>query len=98
MRVFVLALTFAFIALPALLILFAPQRRLVSRAVWAVLAILAPFLTIGPVQLLPRMTNNAADATQWERFFGLLLSGSGFVLPWVIFAVFLHAGRRRERM
>lgn len=94
MRVFLLALTATFVVLPALLILFAPRRRLISRAIWAGLAILAPFLTIGPVQLLPRLTNNAADATQWERFFGLLFSGSGFVLPWVIFAVFLHAGRR----
>lgn len=95
MRVFLLALTFAFVLLPAMLIMTAPRRGLPIRLLWAGAAALAPLLTIGAVNYLPRFTNNAADATQFERLLGMMLSFSGFVLPWVIFAIFLHVGRRK---
>ncbi len=90
MRIFVLALTFSFVLLPTLLILLASQKPLRSRIVWGLASFLSPLTTIAITHLMPRMTNNSADSTQWERFFGLLLTGSGFVLPWMIFAIFLH--------
>lgn len=95
MRVFVLTLTLAFVLLPVLLILLASQRSLLSRVLWALAAFLAPFATYGLTRMIAHLNNNSPDSTQWERFFGLLLSGSGFVLPWILFAIFLH-GRRKE--
>jgi hypothetical protein len=90
MRLFLLALTGLFVLLPSLLILFAPGRAMAVRALWALAAFLAPLLTYGITMFFPMLTNNNPDAAQWERFFGLLLSGSGFFLPWVFFALFLH--------
>jgi hypothetical protein len=91
MRIFVLALTFIFaVFIPALLVLFAPGKPLRTRAFWALAAVLSPLATFGIVRLIPLLSNNTPEAVQWERFAGLLLSGSGFILPWIIFAVFLH--------
>lgn len=90
MRIFVLALTFAMVLLPTLLILFASHKPLRARVLWSLLSFLSPLTTFGIVRLLPLLSNNSPDAVQLERFLGLLLSGSGFVLPWIIFAVFLH--------
>jgi hypothetical protein len=90
MRLFMLTLTFALVLLPTLLILFAPQKTMVSRAIWALIAFVSPVTTLGIVRLMPLLSNEGAEATQWARFFGLLLSGSGFILPWILFAVFLH--------
>ncbi len=90
MRIFVLALTFALVLLPTLLILFASQKPLKSRVVWAIASFLSPLASFGIVRLIPILSNNSPEAAQWERFFGLLLSGSGFILPWVLFAIFLH--------
>ena len=91
MRIFVLALTFVFaVFIPALLVLFAPGKPLRARVIWASTAALSPLVSFGIVRLIPILSNNSPEAAQWERFAGLLLSGSGFVLPWLIFAVFLH--------
>jgi hypothetical protein len=90
MRLFVLAITFALVLLPVLLILFAPGRALRGRILWAIVAFVAPLVTYGLVQMIPELTNSTPDARQWARFLGLALSGTGFILPWVIFAVFLH--------
>lgn len=90
MRIFLLALTGMFVLLPALLILFAPGRAIGVRIVWAVAAVLGPLVTFGLTHMIPMLSNNSAEATQWERFAGLLLSGSGFFLPWVLFALFVH--------
>jgi hypothetical protein len=91
MRIFVLALTFIFaVFIPALLVLFAPGKPLRARMLWALTAALSPLVSFGIVRLIPILSNNSPEAAQWERFAGLLLSGSGFVLPWLIFAVFLH--------
>lgn len=90
MRMFLLGLTGLFVLLPSLLILFAPGRPMLVRALWALAAALAPLITYGITQLFPFLTNNSPDSAQWERFFGLLFSGSGFFLPWVFFALFLH--------
>jgi hypothetical protein len=93
MRVFILALIFALVLLPTLLILFAQGASLKRRIVWAIGAFVTPIIIIAFVQVIPLLTNNAPDAHQWERFAGVVLSGSGFVLPWVIFALFLHSKR-----
>lgn len=77
--------------LPVLLILFAPGAALMRRIRWAILAFLAPLVMILLVNLLPMLSNNAAQAQQWERFMGLVLQAGGFFLPWIIFAIFLHA-------
>lgn len=90
MRSFFLVLTGIMVLVPALLILFAPGRPLASRVIWALAAFLAPIVTYGLVQLVPILSNNAPNAAQWERFIGLLLSGAGFFLPWILFAIFLH--------
>jgi predicted cobalt transporter CbtA len=90
MRIVVLALTFALVLLPTLLILFAPQKPLRARVIWGLASFLSPLLTFAIVRIVPLLSNNTADAAQWERFFGLLLTGSGFFLPWLLFAVFLH--------
>lgn len=90
MRIFLLALTAMFVLLPALLVLFAPARPIGMRIVWAIATVLAPVITFGVTQFFPLLTNNSAESSQWERFFGLLLSGSGFFLPWVMFALFVH--------
>lgn len=94
MRIVVLALTFALFLLPVLLILFAPGKPLKRRILWAVIAFLAPISVFGLVRMVPVLSNNAPSAAQWERFVGLLLTGGGAVMPWIIFALFLHLGRR----
>lgn len=95
MRIFVLALTFFIaIGIPVFLILFAPGRARGVRILWALLALAAPVINFALIQTIPLLSNNSPDSTQWERFFGLLFSGSGFVLPWIIFAIFLHRGRK----
>ncbi len=79
-----------FVLLPALLVLFAPGRRFGLRIAWATGAVLGPLFTFGLTHFFPALSNNGAEASQWQRFFGLLLSGSGFFLPWVLFALFVH--------
>jgi len=91
MRNIVLALTFFLaLGLPIILILFAPGRARAMRIIWALIALAAPIVAFAIIQAIPILSNNSAESTQWERFFGLIFSGSGFVLPWVIFAIFLH--------
>jgi hypothetical protein len=90
MRIFVLALTFVLVLLPVLLIIFAPHKPLRARIIWGVAAFLSPVLTFGIVRLIPVLSNNTPEAAQWERFFGLVISYGGFILPWVLFAIFLH--------
>ena len=91
MRIFVLALTFVFVVLiPTLLVLFAPGKPLRARITWALVAMLSPVATFGIIRLIPLLSNNSPDAAQWERFAGLLITGSGLILPWLVFAVFLH--------
>ena len=90
MRSFIIAIAALLVLLPSLLVLFAPRHSLGTRALWAMAAFLAPVATIGIAQLVPMLSNNAADATQWQRMLGILLAGSGFFLPWVIFAYFLN--------
>jgi hypothetical protein len=90
MRLFILAFTFLLVLLPTLLILLASQKPLKARLGWALASFLSPLLTFGIVRLVPVLSNNSPEAAQWERFFGLILSGSGFIMPWLIFAVFLH--------
>ena len=95
MRLFVLALVFVFVFLPALLILFARERGLSrpARIGWAMAAFLAPVAVFVTVQLMPELANNAVEARQWGRMLGLGLTASGFILPWVIFSLFLHRTR-----
>lgn len=90
MRVFIIGLAALLIILPTLLILFGPGQALRKRVFWAVIAFVSPIVMIGLVWMIPILTNNAPHAAQWQRFVGLILSGGGFVLPWVIFALFLH--------
>jgi hypothetical protein len=90
MRLFVLALTALLVLLPSLLILFAPERPIRARLPWALAAFLSPLVTFGLVRMVPLLSNNAPEAAQWARFLGLLLSGGGFFLPWILFAIFLH--------
>jgi hypothetical protein len=90
MRIFVLALTFSLVLLPTLLILFAAQKPLRSRVVWAIASFLSPLLTFAIIRVIPMFSNNSPEAAQWERFFGLIFTGSGFILPWILFAIFLH--------
>lgn len=90
MRIFVLALTFSLVLLPTLLILFASQKPLRARVIWGFASFLSPLATFGIVRLIPLLSNGTPEAAQWERFFGLILSGSGFILPWILFAIFLH--------
>lgn len=90
MRSFIFAVSALLVLLPSLLVLFAPKHSLATRALWAMAAFLAPVLTIGLAQLVPMLSNNVAEATQWQRMIGILLAGSGFFIPWVIFASFLN--------
>lgn len=90
MRLFVLSLTFALVLLPTLLVLFASQKPLRSRVIWGLVTFLSPLTTLGIVRLVPLLSNGTPEAAQWERFFGLILTGSGFILPWILFAIFLH--------
>lgn len=91
MRLIIFGFAILLIFLPVLLILFARERTMRVRATWAIAAFVSPIATIAAVNLMPALTNNSADAQQWERFLGVVISGSGFILPWVIFALFLHA-------
>ena len=91
MRFFVFGFAVLLVFLPVLLILFAKGRAMKSRAIWALVAFASPIVTIAAVNVMPLLTNNAPEAQQWERFLGVVISGSGFVLPWIVFAVFLHA-------
>jgi ABC-type iron transport system FetAB permease component len=91
MRLVIFGFAILLIFLPVLLILFARDRTMKVRAVWAIIAFISPIATIAAVNLIPALTNNSASAQQWERFLGVVISGSGFILPWVIFALFLHA-------
>lgn len=93
MRAFFLGLVVLLVFLPALLILFAPRRALSLRLVWGLSAFFLPILAFGFVQLVPLLANNAPEAGQWGRFVGILIAGAGLILPWVLFALFLH--RRR---
>lgn len=96
MRAIALALTFALLVLlPTLLILFAPQKPLKLRIGWGLAAFLSPVLTFAAVRMIPVLSNNTPEAAQWERFFGVMLSGGGFILPWIFFALFLHRSGRR---
>lgn len=91
MRLIVLGLVVLFIFLPVMLILFAKGRSMKARAVWAIGAFLSVVVPVALVNLMPFLTNNVLQAQQWERFIGVLVSASGIILPWVIFALFLHA-------
>jgi hypothetical protein len=89
-RIFILSLTFGLILLPALLILFARHKPLRMRILWGMAAFLMPFIMLGLVNLVPGLVNHSPDSSQAFRFLGLVLSGAGFFLPWILFAVFLH--------
>lgn len=90
MRSFIIAVAVLLVLMPSLLVLFAPRYSLGTRALWAMAAFLAPAVTIGIAQIVPQFANNSADAMQWQRMLGILVAGSGFFLPWVIFACFLN--------
>ncbi len=90
MRIFVISLAALLVVLPTLLILFGRGQALRMRIFWALVAFVSPIVVIGLVWMMPALTNNAPWSGQWMRFLGLILSGGGFVLPWVIFALFLH--------
>jgi hypothetical protein len=96
MRFIILGLVVLFILLPVLLILFAKGRSLKARVVWGVGAFLSVVVPVALVNLLPVLTNNAPQAQQWERFIGVLVSASGIILPWVIFALFLHSKTKAD--
>ncbi len=93
MRAFFLGLVVLLVFLPALLIMFAPRKPLPMRLGWGLLAFFLPIVTFGLVQFIPTLANSAPEATHWGRLVGLLVVGAGLILPWVIFALFLH--RRR---
>jgi hypothetical protein len=95
MRAFFLGLVVLLVFLPAILILFAPRQPLTPRLLWGLLAFLSPVLAFGLTQLMPSLTNNLPGATQWGRLAGLLIAGAGLILPWVMFALFLHRNRPR---
>jgi hypothetical protein len=94
MRAFALGLIVLLVFLPAILILFAPGKALPVRVGWGLAAFLSPIIAFGLVQFVPALANNAPQATQWGRLVGLIIAGSGLILPWVFFATFLQ---RRAR-
>jgi hypothetical protein len=94
MRLIVFGFAILLVFLPVLLILFARGRAMRIRAIWAIIAFASPVVTIALVNLAPALTNNDVASSQWLRFLGVTLSGAGFILPWVIFALFLHAGEK----
>lgn len=95
MRVLFLGITLVFVLLPTLLILFAPQKPIRARVLWGLGAFLSPVVTFAAVRMIPILSNNTPEAAQWERFFGVVVSGGGFILPWILFALFLHRVRGR---
>ncbi len=82
------------VLLPSLLILFASHRPMKARLPMAFAAFVSPLVMMGLLNFLPFLMNDTANASQWGRLLGLVLFGAGFFLPWVIFALFLHAGRK----
>lgn len=94
LRFLPLGLLVLLVLLPSLLILFATHRRLAARLPMAIAAFVSPIVTFGLVNLMPYLTNDVRNAPQWAHVLGLALWGAGFFLPWVIFALFLHAGRK----
>ncbi|CAN1518630.1 hypothetical protein MCEMSEM23_01011 [Rhabdaerophilaceae bacterium] len=78
------------VVLPSLLILFASHRGVKARIPMAIAAFASPFVMIGLVNMVPALWNNTPQAPQWLHMLGIVLWGSGFFLPWVIFALFLH--------
>lgn len=90
MRLFIIGLAFVLVLLPTLLILFAHGKTLRTRIVWAMFSFLAPIVMYAVVRSIPLLMNNVPEAQQWERFLGVVLSASGFFLPWIFFALFLH--------
>lgn len=94
LRFLPLGLIVLLVLLPSLLILFAHHRPMRARLPMAMAAFVSPIVMIALVNLLPYFTNDARNAPQWAHFLGLALWGAGFFLPWVIFALFLHAGRK----
>lgn len=96
MRLVILGLVILFIFLPVMMILFAKGRNMRVRAIWAIGAFVSVVVPVALVNLLPMLTNNAPAAQQWERFIGVVVSASGIILPWVIFALFLHAKEKPD--
>lgn len=90
MRAFFLGLVVLLVFLPAILILFAPRRALAVRIGWGLAAFLSPVISFGLTQMIPALANGSVAASQWGRFIGLLISGGGLILPWIMFAMFLH--------
>ena len=94
LRFLILGLLVLLVLLPSLLILFATHRPLAARLPMAIAAFASPLVMIGLVNLMPYLTNDVRHAPQWAHVLGLALWGTGFFLPWVIFALFLHMGRK----
>ncbi|MCA3633735.1 MAG: hypothetical protein INF16_13220 [Methylobacterium sp.] len=94
LRFLPLGLIVLLVLLPSLLILFATHRPLKARIPMATMAFISPVLMFGLVNMLPYLTNDVRNAPQWAHLVGLVLWGAGFFLPWLIFALFLHVGRK----
>ncbi|PPD16557.1 MAG: hypothetical protein CTY25_01035 [Methylobacterium sp.] len=94
LRFLPLGLIVLLVLLPSLLILFASHRPMKARLPLATLAFISPVVMFGLVNMLPYLTNDVRNAPQWAHLLGLALWGAGFFLPWIIFALFLHAGRK----
>lgn len=90
MRLFIIGLAIILVLLPTLLILFAHGKSLRARILWALFSFLSPIVMYAVVRAIPLLMNNVPEAQQWERFLGVVLSASGFFLPWIFFALFLH--------
>lgn len=95
MRAFFLGLIALLVFLPAILILLAPGKPLATRIRWGLAAFFTPILAFGLIQFMPALSNNAPQAMQFGRLLGLILAGSGLILPWLFFATFLNRSRRQ---
>ncbi|MCZ8187355.1 MAG: hypothetical protein O9308_13320 [Beijerinckiaceae bacterium] len=94
MRAFFLGLIALLVFLPAILILLAPGKPLAIRIRWGLAAFFTPIIAFGLIQFMPALSNNAPQAMQFGRLLGLILAGSGLILPWLFFATFLNRSRR----
>lgn len=94
MRIIVLGLIVLLVLLPSLLILFAQHRPARIRIPMATAAFLSPVVMFGLVSAAPYLMNDMPQAPQWAHALALAMWAGGFFLPWIIFSLFLHMGRK----
>jgi hypothetical protein len=87
MRPVVLLIIAAFVAVPALLMLFSQSRPVMQRVMWALVIFLAPFAIIALVNTVPALNGTALQYASAGRAVGVLLMTASFILPWCLFAI-----------